>query len=236
MLQINERTLFNVVRPGWLDTDLIRFKTAGVVIKQESVPLVEGRRILPGGSPVGVDPEDTGKFIPARRAWLVLEGGSLAAPWRFLVRAASTGVAGNSITVSLVAPQGNNQELAVSVVGNAITVSLATGGTGQVTSTCEDVVEALNASEAAMALLSEAEVVTGADVVVSSSGGAKNLANGVNAQFLTLADVDVTYGDNTVAVLDQGRVVAGGLPLSVDGLPVVDAGVRAQLPGITFIE
>ncbi len=236
MLQIVDRMLFDVDRPGWLDSDLIRLKTCGVVIKQESVPEVDGLRILKAGTPVGSDPDDTGKFVPARRAWLVVEGGSLVEPWRFIVRAAATGVAGNSITVSLVDPQSNNQDLAVSVVGTAITVSLATGGTGQVTSTCEDVVEALNASDDAMALLAQAEVITGADVVVSSSGGAKSLANGVNAQFLTLTDVDVTGGDNTVAVMDQGRVVVGGLPLSVDGLPVVDAGVRAQLSGITFVQ
>jgi hypothetical protein len=60
---------------------------------------------------------------------------------------------GNDITAQFVNPLVNDSPLAVSVSGNEITVSLATGSTGNLTSTAANVVAAVNAHPAASALV-----------------------------------------------------------------------------------
>ncbi len=60
---------------------------------------------------------------------------------------------GNDITAQFVNPHVNDSPLAVSVSGNDITVSLATGPTGNLTSTAANVVAAINANPAASALV-----------------------------------------------------------------------------------
>lgn len=68
-------------------------------------------------------------------------------------RARKAGVGGNSITIALVDPPGNNVPLSVAVVGNAITVTLATDGASVITSTAAQVRDAINASFAAYSLV-----------------------------------------------------------------------------------
>lgn len=235
MLEVKKQVLFDTVRPGWLDSDLIRLKTGGVVVDQNYVESVNGRKLLKAGYPVGEAPDGSGKYVPARRSALTVEGYTDNTRWAFRAIAAKTGKDGNSITIELEDPGQASQELAVTVTGTAITVSLATDADMNVISTTEDVVEALGADDDVMGLLGAVVTVAGADVVVGATDGPQNLVGGVDAKFLTLADVEVTGGDNSVAVLDQGRVIVGGLPVGLDGLPVVDAGVRAQLPEITFV-
>ena len=95
--------------------------------------------------------------------------------------AKTPGVGGNSITVALVDPQGNDQALAVSVNSQAISVSLATGPAGAITSTATDVKNALNAHAGAKALIvaSVAPGNSGKGVVTALT--AKNLAGGAAA-------------------------------------------------------
>lgn len=68
-------------------------------------------------------------------------------------RAAGPGLQGNLITVALVDPAANSQALAVTVVGNAISVALATSGGGAITSTADNVRDAVNKDTAASALV-----------------------------------------------------------------------------------
>lgn len=63
------------------------------------------------------------------------------------------GTEGNSITLTIVDPAGNNVPLSVSVTGFDITVTAATDGTSTITSTADDVINALNADPGASALL-----------------------------------------------------------------------------------
>ena len=68
-------------------------------------------------------------------------------------RARKGGVAGNSITITLVDPAGNNVPLSIAVVGNAITVTLAVDGTSTITTTAAQLRDAINASPAAFSLV-----------------------------------------------------------------------------------
>jgi phage tail sheath protein FI len=68
-------------------------------------------------------------------------------------KAVTGGTSGNSVTVRYVDPASNSAALAVSVVSNAITVNLATNGSGGLISTRQQVIDAINQSTPASALL-----------------------------------------------------------------------------------
>jgi hypothetical protein len=70
-----------------------------------------------------------------------------------IIHAQRGGLAGNSITITLVDPTGNNVPLSVAAVGNAITVTLATDGASAITSTAAQVRDAINQSFASYALV-----------------------------------------------------------------------------------
>ena len=67
--------------------------------------------------------------------------------------AKTAGTAGNSITVALVNPMGNDAVLSVDVASSAITVNLATGVAGAITSTATEVRNAINVDAEAKALI-----------------------------------------------------------------------------------
>ena len=67
---------------------------------------------------------------------------------------------GNGITAELKNPGANDAPLGVVVTGNAITVNLATNTTGAITSTAAQVIDAINASPAASALVTASKYRT----------------------------------------------------------------------------
>jgi predicted secreted protein len=94
------------------------------------------------------------------------------------VTADELGPSGNDITFAMVNP-GNDGVLGVTVVGEAITVSLATGATGTITSTANQVIAAINAHPAAKLLVtaslpatSDGTGVVTASAVAALTGGA----------------------------------------------------------------
>lgn len=87
------------------------------------------------------------------------------------------GVSGNAITVALV-KSGNDTPLSVEVSAQAITVHLATGSSGDVTSTAAQVVTAITAHAGASALVQ----ATSADTGIVSSIAATNLTGGLEPQ------------------------------------------------------
>lgn len=91
------------------------------------------------------------------------------------------GVAGNSISVTLVDPPGNNVPLSIAVVGTAITVTLATDGSSAITTTRAQLVAALNADTAVTALLtvagSGATVITALTQTSLSAGALPVVSN-----------------------------------------------------------
>lgn len=87
---------------------------------------------------------------------------------------------GNDISVQLTDPGAADAPLSVSVSGDVVTVSLATGATGAVTSTAKQVVDAINASPQAGALVKAYTYrgSTGTGVVSATSA---DLTDGLNA-------------------------------------------------------
>lgn len=120
------------------------------------------------------------------------------------------GTAGNSITVALVDPSANNAALSVSVTGTAITVNLATSGAGAITSTAAQVIAAIEASEAASALVevANAGASTGAAAVAAVAAGP--LSGGADNGQLKAHDPEATDGSQTaVAILVHAVTTAG---------------------------
>lgn len=108
------------------------------------------------------------------------------------------GTGGNSITVTVVDPAGNNAALSVGVVGDAITVNLATDGASAPTSTGAQVLAALKASAAAM-LLVEVEG-TGTMSTVQAAAASAPLAGGTAATAPTVGkEYNIQIMDRTTA-------------------------------------
>ena len=124
------------------------------------------------------------------------------------VVATQAGVAGNAITVALVDPGANDAALAVAVAGNAITVNLATGNAGAITSTNTDVINAINGSAAAAALVI-ASLATGAAAgTVVAAVAAAALAGGVGQTYILGTDYTVAAGTGVVTRVATGSIVA----------------------------
>lgn len=90
--------------------------------------------------------------------------------------ARDAGTQGNAITVALIDPAGPDEELSIAVAGTAITVNLATDSMDAITTTATDLVAALKASPAAMALVS----VAGAGASALAALTATPLASGTD--------------------------------------------------------
>lgn len=130
--------------------------------------------------------------------------------------AVNAGTAGNSITVALVDPPGNNVALSVAVVASAITVTLATDGSSVITSTGDEVKALINADIVANLLV----VVTGSNASPVTALAATALAGGVNSE----VEED---GANTV------RIPAHGLTTGVKGVLTTTGTLPAGLNLIT---
>jgi hypothetical protein len=93
------------------------------------------------------------------------------------------GVAGNSYSITMTDPGAPSQSLAVSVVGKAVTVSLATDGGSAISSTANQVIAAIKASDACNFINFTADrysTETGAGIVAAL--GTQSLAGGLDAK------------------------------------------------------
>jgi len=138
--------------------------------------------------------------------------------------AVTPGTAGNSITVKLTDPSGNNQALSVSVVSNDIDVSLATGAGGAITSTARQVRNALNADTSAAAKITTdiAPGNTGYGIVTAMAktnlaGGAAAGGGGAYTHVISLGETTPYLtafelkGDDTKPVVQDCKVDELGL-------------------------
>lgn len=96
-----------------------------------------------------------------------------------VVTAKTAGYWGNSVQVRFVDPGANDQALSVDVQGKIITVNLKTGAAGAIESTGAEVVAALTASAAALALVDCVDEGDGSGVVNALAIAA--LAGGLDA-------------------------------------------------------
>lgn len=111
----------------------------------------------------------------------------------FLVfTAVAAGTGGNAITINLVA-SGILTPLSITVIGTAITVHLATNGLGAGISTGQDVVNIINATPAATALITISG--SGLTLISPSTPGAENLVGGTDALSNQLVDLGVKFKD-----------------------------------------
>lgn len=114
-----------------------------------------------------------------------LSTGVVASDNAVLYTAKGAGTAGNSITVAHVVA-GTGTSLSVSVTGSAITVNVATNGGGSATSTADAIVDAVNASTPAKALVVASSAVgdsngTGVVAAVAATPLAGGLATKVSS-------------------------------------------------------
>lgn len=225
---MKKETLFEVLQQAFLDSDLIRLKTGGVTLDSTSWAAdANGRKIVKAGTPVGK--QGNGKYGPAAKASVVI--GDAAAKTAIQYTAKKTGAKGNNISIEYVDPGQASQALSVTVNGTKITVSLATDGAGAITSTAADVVAAVNGDTDAAALVAAALYGDGNDGSgVLDAVAETSLSGGLDAEFLTLVEAELTDGDATVSVFDWGRVVVAGLPVTIDD------GHKETLTGITWVE
>jgi hypothetical protein len=123
---------------------------------------------------VAIQGQYAGVITPAANAVLVNQG--------LTYTAVTAGTAGNSITITLVDPGGNNQPLSIGVVGNAITANLATDSGGVITTTRTLLAAALQGSAPAAALVT----VTGSGGTLVTALASTPLADGAASSQATV--------------------------------------------------
>lgn len=135
--------------------------------------------------------------------------------------AVAAGAAGNSITITLVDPMGNNEPLAISVVGTDISVSLETDGGGLIVSDADAVVAAITADMDASALitatgtgsspltaLSQTPLADGADHELLTSKSA--LVSAINADMDASALISASGSGGTILTALAETSLSGG--------------------------
>lgn len=121
----------------------------------------------------------TAYSAPVKNVWDVFTGTyATLTVGNIIYTSRQGGTDGNSVTITVVDPVGNNAALSIGVASNDITVNLATDGSSAPTSTGAQVLAALQASAAAMALV---EVQgTGTMSTVQAAAAQTALAGGTN--------------------------------------------------------
>lgn len=123
------------------------------------------------------------------------------------------GEAGNGIEIVFADPESSDASLGVVVSNNTITVNLATDGSGDITSTVNEIVDAINEHTGAFALVSaagtgETAVTLGTDPTVTLSGGADAVTGdgetGIAALFVENVD---GIDEGTLDTLDNVGVL-----------------------------
>lgn len=127
--------------------------------------LARANTTIPTSGTVGDVVEIIGEGVPDATAQATLNVNPAGDDNGLTLTAVAYGEDGNDITIAYVDPAENDASLSVGVVGNAISVALATDSEGAITSTAADVLAAIEASEAASALVT-------VEIMTSDSGSA----------------------------------------------------------------
>lgn len=113
--------------------------------------------------------------------------GVVASDNAILVEALEQGVAGNDITIAYIDSASNNVALSVDVTGTDIVVNLATNGASAVTSTADQVIDAINDDVDAndLVLATNAPGSNGSGVAIAAAeapltGGTKSVVHSVS--------------------------------------------------------
>lgn len=158
-----------------------------------------------------VNPIIGAEFVAGTQA--VLTTALVGANNDLVFTAVKVGTVGNAITVAYVDPGAASQALGVVVAGNAITVNLATDAGSLITSTASEILAALEASAAAMALISVALAAGNDGTGVVTALVATALATGTNATTPADGSVNIegapTPGTKSDAKSRRASVPAG---------------------------
>ena len=140
------------------------------------------------------------------------------------------GTFGNSITIEYLDPGANSSPLSVSVVGTDITVSLETNGGGSITSTANDVLGAIQGSDAST-LVDVAVTGTGSNVQTAAAqtplagGTAGPIPAGTTVESIEESEPLITQtgtttaGSTTVSALASNAGIVAGVLVSGEGIP-----------------
>lgn len=192
----------------------------GIVANADGKKIVEKGTIVGGVSASTLD-DDTQKVqkknTASVAASVTLEPGGAGGNNDILITAKKAGTDGNNIKVELKDPGAASQALAVSVEGDTIVVSLATDGAGAITSTAQNVIDAINAHLVAKDLVTAANASGSDGSAVVAAVAATALAGGTDgsakdAEGVLMNDVDVTDGAASGAMIIHGYIDKNKLP------------------------
>jgi hypothetical protein len=124
---------------------------------------------------------------------------------------------GNGIEVAITNPGANNATIDVVVAGDDIDVSPATDNAGNITSTVNEIIAAVNASSSAAALLT-ASLAAGTGTGLVTAAAAADLAGGEDGKLITITG----YAQKKIATLIDERTVLVGSHLTPAALTVAD--------------
>jgi len=132
--------------------------------------------------------------------------------------AQNAGESGNDIRIRYIDPGAANQSLAVSVDENDITVSLATDGTGAITTTATQVMNAVNADPSASSLITSslAGINNGSGVVTAMDF--TNLTTGAHNDLKFTALTPGTEGNNIAVTYNDPQLADQPTSITVNNL------------------
>jgi len=227
--------LVTAVESGEAGNDLkIQLKNPGVINSPLSVEIDEETII------VNLETDGTAA-VAAKKDF---DNAAPDANSKVTVTAKEAGTIGNSIKVQFLNPSKADQDLAVSIVGDTIVVSLATGaGAGPITSTAENVADAINVHLIAKQLVTATYSGDGTTVVeahagAALAGGAAEIAGKIVS---TVAEVvDAINGHFDVAKLIEAEAIGkdSGLAIAVAATPLAggDDGSGYEAEGVLLYD
>lgn len=140
--------------------------------------------------------------------------------------AVTGGVGGNSITIEYVDPAAPDAVLSVGVVGTAITVNLATDGGSVITTTAAEIIDAIEASGAASALVTVANSGSDDGSGVVAAVALTPLAGGAptGTAPTTSTGVPVLPNSRIIVQLPVGAKVVRTIATAADGAILINPG------------
>lgn len=156
---------------------------------------------------IQLDHENVSDVIVYPGAAATLDTGVVLSNNALTWTAKTPGTDGNSITIAVIDPTGNNVALSVAVTGTDIVVTCATDGSSAITSTAAQVKAAIEASAAASALVSVAHKSTSTGAAAVVAVAETHLSGGSVTGTPYTVDTDYVVQDSLEGII---RPVAGG--------------------------
>lgn len=151
---------------------------------------VTANGVINAGNDVTSDATGRAVAVPIASLLTGVVGSNNAIRWI----ARSSGLAGNAISVQLLASTGNSIALSIAVTGNSIVVTPATNGGGTVTTTAAQLITAIQANTAANSLVTVANETTSTGAAAIPTVAATNLSGGSGGRVAGVCMADTADG------------------------------------------